>query len=81
MTPELRKLILKIIKNKINNAIGAISQQEALNIALFHINEILKIPIIWVEKRSQAEAQFGAESTEEYWQALKKEIQQILIIK
>lgn len=75
MTVQLRKLILKIIKN---NHIGTISQEQALNIALFHINEILKIPVFWVEKGSPSEAQFGAESTEEYWQGLKKEIIQLL---
>ena len=70
MTPELRKIVAKF---KINE-IGSLNEDRALNCALVHINGILNIPIFWVEKGTPTEAQFGAESTQEYWESLKKEI-------
>ena len=68
MTPALKKIVSKF---------KTVDEKTAIEYSLIHIKEILKIPIFWVEKGSQAESQFGTESTEEHWQCLKKEIEQI----
>lgn len=70
MTPELRKIVAKFK----NDELSILTETRALNCALVHINGILNIQIFWVEKGTPTEAQFGAESTQEYWEALKKEI-------
>lgn len=73
MTPELRKIVFKFKTNELR----VLDKSRALKFTLVHIEEILKIPIFWVEKGSSAEAQFGQESTQEYWEKLKKEIEEI----
>lgn len=73
-TDKALKLVQKFIDNAYQEDKEGLYTPIAKQCALILVDEILELPIVWSSEGSFMAHHNGVESTEEFWQEVKKEI-------